>query len=128
MWDIKTGRRVIYERMWKYFIDIRCLFDISLYQWNTDMNVPSVFFDSSISDFTSVLSQETDSKMTRTFVIQEATSRACIGLVSERWGRWGVIWARVNHEREILLTLSRLSRKKCISASRGTMITDSASD
>lgn len=32
------------------------------------------------------------------------------------------------HEREILLTLSRLLRKKCISASRGTMITDSASD
>lgn len=32
-----------------------------------------LFYDSSISDFTSVLSQETDSKMTRTFVIQEAT-------------------------------------------------------
>lgn len=46
-----------------------------------------LFYDSSISDFTSVLSQETDSKMTGTFVIQEATSRACIGLVSERWGR-----------------------------------------
>lgn len=77
-----------------------------------------LFYDSSISDFTSVLSQETDSKMTTTFVIQEATSRPSIGLVSERWGRWGVIWARVNHEREILLTLSRLLRKKCISASR----------
>lgn len=25
MWDIITGRRVIYERMWKYFIYIRCL-------------------------------------------------------------------------------------------------------
>lgn len=37
-----------------------------------------LFYDSSISDFTSVLSQETDSNMTRTFVIQEATSRACI--------------------------------------------------
>lgn len=73
-----------------------------------------LFYDSSISDFTSVLSQETDSKMTTTFVIQEATSRPSIGLVSERWGRWGVIWARVNHEREILLTLSRLLRKKCI--------------
>lgn len=62
-----------------------------------------LFYDSSISDFTSVLSQETDSKMTTSFVIQEATSRLSIGLVSERWGRWGVIWARVNHEREILL-------------------------